>query len=149
MAADAFEKRARNLRRLAALQAQLHRLAETELAETNRQRIAVDAQIAHLVEVMGALSQVHRLFPELYARQLDKLKSRERTLAAQARIQEQKVLRERTKEERIGEHLADARDEADRLRDDEVLLDLLDAVKGSARTDSPNRTQASRKLRGS
>ena len=148
MAADAFEKRARNLQRLAALQSQLHKLAETELAETNRQRIVLGEQIAHLVEVMGGLSQVHRLFPELYARQLDKLKSRERALTAQAQIQEQKVLRERTKQERLGEHLATASAEVERIREDEGLLDLLDAVKGSGQMHDAGRAQASRKLRG-
>ena len=148
MAADVFEKRARNLRRLAALQNQLHKLAETDLAETNRQRIVLADQIAHLVEVMGGLSQVHRLFPELYARQLDRLKSRERTLTAQAQIQEQKVLHERTKQERIGDHLAAASAEAERMREDEGLLDLLDAVKGSGQLHDAGRAQASRKLRG-
>lgn len=148
MAADAFEKRARNLQRLAALQSQLHKLAETELAETNRQRIVLGEQIAHLVEVMGGLSQVHRLFPELYARQLDKLKSRERALTAQAQIQEQKVLRERTKQERLGEHLATASAEVERMREDEGLLDLLDAVKGAGPENHAGRAQASRKLRG-
>ncbi|WP_136659691.1 hypothetical protein [Nitratireductor sp. XY-223] len=147
MAADALEKRARNLRRLAALQRQLHKLAESELAETNRQRIAVGEQIARLVEVMGGLSQVHRLFPQLYARQMVKLKSRESTLTAQAQLQEQKVLRERTKQDRIGEHLAAAAGEAEMMREEESILDLLDAVKGATSGGEPDRAQASRKLR--
>ncbi|MEX3007052.1 hypothetical protein [Hoeflea sp. TYP-13] len=132
MAVNAHEERARNLARLAALQKQLQKLAEADLAETTRQREELRGQIEHLLEVMSGLSELHRLFPHLYARQLGTLRSREQTLIGQAQLQEQKIVRERTKNERIGEHLADAKGEAERYQEDEALLDLLELVKRPA-----------------
>ncbi|MCY6382371.1 hypothetical protein [Hoeflea prorocentri] len=147
MAADPRQERVRTLGRLALLQRQLQRLAETELADTNRQRAEVEEQIARLIEAMGGFSHVHRLFPHLYAKRLDKLKERGQALTGKARLQEQKARREKTRCERIGDHLDNVLEEASRQSDEDELLDLVEAASGRARP-SDTRPQASRKLRG-
>ena len=147
MVADPGKERARSLGRLALLQRQLQRLAETELADTNRQREEVSEQIERLIEAMGGFSHVHRLFPHLYARRLEKLREREQALAGRSRLQEQKAMREKTRCERIGEHLAEARDDARRQSDEDGLLDMLEAASGRARP-TGTKPPASRKLRG-
>ena len=129
MAVDASAKRIISLQKLMKLQRQLQRLAEADLARVNRERGEVQIAMEELVDAMSGMSATHRLFPHLYARQLSNLKARDQVLAGQAEVHRGRIDTERKRGERVGERLDMANLESERHGDDEVLLDLLDAVR--------------------
>ena len=125
---DSEAKRLRGLRRLVALQAQLQRLAEADLAQAMRDRDAVRASIDGLLQAMGGLSDTHRLFPHLYAKQLARLKARDQVLAGQIERHRARINAEKKRGERVGERLGRASQALERQDQEEGLFDLLDQV---------------------
>ncbi len=126
MAGNNHKARAKSLQKLTGLQLQLLNLAQAELAQTHRQRDLLNEQIAKLMEAMNGMSTPHRLFPHLYARQLDNLRGREQVLIGQSALQEQKILTERTKSDRMAQRLGEARKQVARQVEEEELMDLIE-----------------------
>lgn len=128
MVADPRTKRIAGLQRLVALQRQLQKLAEADLAQANREREDVRVAIENLISAMSGMSATHRLFPHLYARQLSTLKARDQVLVGQIELHKARINTERTRGDRVGDRLDKANLDSERHFDDEALFDMLDGV---------------------
>ena len=79
-----------------------------------------------VMEAIGSLDPVHRLFAQQYADRFDRLTNMEKQLAGIQQAQEMKVLRERAKGDRLEDNMAEARIGEDREADDNAIYDLVD-----------------------
>lgn len=120
------ESRSKKLKRLVNVQRQLEKMAESDLAATARQRREVAESMEVVIEAIGAMDGVHRLFAQNYAERFGRLTLRDQQLTGVQRMQEIRVLRERTKGDRLEGHMKEARMEEDRLQADESIYDLID-----------------------
>lgn len=119
-------KKSDKLKRLVAVQRHLEKMAENDLAATARQRQEVAESMDKVMEAIGSLDPVHRLFAQSYADRFSRLMTTERQLAGMQQLHEMRVLRERAKGDRLDEHRRDARDQEEREAADEAILDLVD-----------------------
>ncbi len=120
------ESRSKKLKRLVNVQRQLEKMAESDLAATARQRREVAESMEVVIEAIGAMDGVHRLFSQNYAERFGRLTLRDQQLTGVQRMQEIRVLRERTKGDRLEGHMKEARMDEDRLQADESIYDLID-----------------------
>lgn len=134
-----MESRYKKLRRLTAVQRQLEHLAEMELAELNRQRAFVEERIESLVEALASPKPVHTGFSRLYGGQIGLYKARDQVLSGRVRLQETRLLTERTRTERLEERTRVEGEAEARTGEDDAVLDILDCLGALS-------TQASRKL---
>ena len=119
-------KRSDKLKRLVAVQRHLEKMAEHELAGTTRHRAEINQSMDEVIDAIGSLNPVHRQFSQQYAERFGRLTVKERQLAGVQQIQEMKVLRERTKGDRLTENMKDARDHEDRETADNSIYELID-----------------------
>jgi len=120
------ESRSKKLKRLVNVQRQLEKMAESDLAATARQRREVAESMEVVIVAIGAMDGVHRLFAQNYAERFGRLTLRDQQLTGVQRMQEIRVLRERTKGDRLEGHMKEARMDEDRLQADESIYDLID-----------------------
>lgn len=137
------EPRSTKLKRLVAVQRQVERLAEGDLAGTNRERARIAETIEETVAAMGSMSPTHQLFTPVYARRIASLTVIGEQLKSLAGVQEKRVMRERVKGDRLEERRNMAQAAETREAEDESLLDIIDQITGRAAA------QASRKPRSS
>jgi len=104
----------------------MERMAESDLAETARQRVGVGQSMDVVMDAIGSLDAVHRLFAQTYADRFDRLSSAEKQLGALQRVQEMKVLREGAKADRLEENMKTAALAEQRELEDEAIYDLVD-----------------------
>ncbi|MDH4439917.1 MAG: hypothetical protein QE284_05985 [Rhizobium sp.] len=122
----ASQKKSDKLKRLVAVQRHMERMAETDLGVT-AQRIEENAQSMEMVmEAIGSLEPVHRLFAQNYADRFDRLSNTDRQLHGLQQVQEMKLLRERAKGDRLEENRKEARALEERQSDDDAIYDLID-----------------------
>ncbi|OLP45798.1 hypothetical protein [Rhizobium oryziradicis] len=119
-------KKSQKLKRLVAVQRHLEKIAELDLADTARQRQEISAGLNRVIEALGSMDPVHRLFAQSYAERFSRLSSDDRRMADVQRVQENVVLRQRTKAERLEDKMLEARDNEDREAEDNTLQDLID-----------------------
>jgi hypothetical protein len=119
-------KKSQKLKRLVAVQRHLEKIAELDLADTARQRQEISAGLNRVIEALGSMDPVHRLFSQSYAERFARLSSDDRRMADVQRVQENVVLRQRTKAERLEDKMIEARDDEDRETEDNTLQDLID-----------------------
>jgi len=135
--------RSKKLERLVKVQRQLEKMAEIELATLSRQRQELQDSLVATVDAVGSLDPVHQRFTTLYANQISRLTLRDGHLNALQNVQEQKVLRERAKGDRLEENAKDARMDEDRISEDNQIHDLvdqkiaLDQAQASSKLDTP------------
>lgn len=122
----AQDQKSDKLRRLVNVQRQLERLAEFELSVTNSRHAEVKASIDVTASAMSSIDPVHKLFSKNYSERLTRLYSKSQQLANQQQLQEAKVLREKTKGDRLEERMAEVEIIEDRLVEDERMYDLVD-----------------------
>lgn len=132
--------RSDKLKRLVNVQRQLEKIAETELADLSARRVEVQESLVAAVEAVGSVNPVHQLFVPVYAGQISRLTVRDSQLAGQQSVQEQKILRERAKGDRLEESMREARTHENRMAEDEQIFDLVDQTIGL------EQSQASSKL---
>ncbi len=132
--------RSEKLKRLVAVQRHLERMAENELAETSRQRAEVGQSMDRVIDAIGSMDPVHMGFSEHYADRFVRLSNRDQQLAGMQTLGETKVVKERTKADRLEEHMKEARDLEMREEDDNAVYDIIDQRFASA-------TPASSKVR--
>ncbi|MHB0954518.1 MAG: hypothetical protein ACYC10_21705 [Allorhizobium sp.] len=120
------KKKSEKLKRLVAVQRHMEKMAESDLANTARQREEVTASMNTVMEAIGSLDPVHRLFAQQYADRFDRLTNMEKQLAGIQQAQEMKVLRERAKGDRLADNMVEARIGEDREADDDAIYDLVD-----------------------
>jgi hypothetical protein len=120
------QKKSDKLKRLVAVQRHMERMAESDLGIT-AQRIEENARSMETVmEAIGSLDPLHRLFAQNYADRFDRLSNTDRQLHGLQQVQEMKLMRERAKGDRLEENMKDAREHEERERDDDAIYDLID-----------------------
>ncbi len=119
-------KKSEKLARLVSVQRHMERMAESDLSNTARQRDEVSTSMHMVMDAIGSLDPVHRLFAQNYAERFDRLANMEKQLAGIQQAQEAKVVRERVKGDRLEENRRDARLDEDREADDNAIYDLVD-----------------------
>ena len=122
----AAQKKSDKLKRLVAVQRQKERMAENDLGITG-QRIEENARSMETVmEAIGSLDPLHRLFAQNYADRFDRLSNTDKQLQGLQQVQEMKLLRERAKGDRLEENRKEARALEEREADDDAIYDLID-----------------------
>lgn len=122
------EPRSRKLKRLVAVQRQLERMAELELAETSRERARLAQSLTDVVDALESMAPEHRVFSHLYANRVATLTVRDGRLAGLENVQEAKLLSERIKADRLQEAAQGARAAEEREAEEESLYDLIDRI---------------------
>jgi len=118
--------RSDKLERLVKVQRHLEHMAEVELANTTRARQDVQENLNAVVEAIGSLNSVHQIFAGLYSGQISRLTAKDQHLETVQQIHENKMMRERTKGDRLEENMKEAREEERREADDAAVYDVLD-----------------------
>ncbi len=120
------QKKSDKLKRLVAVQRHMERMAESDLGIT-AQRIEENARSMDMVmEAIGSLDPLHRLFAQNYADRFDRLSNTDKQLHGLQQVQEMKLMRERAKGDRLEENRRDARAHEQREADDDAIYDLID-----------------------
>ncbi|OJF95256.1 hypothetical protein [Pararhizobium antarcticum] len=120
------KSRSEKLKRLVAVQRHLEQMAESELAETSRQRRELADTIDVVADAMGSAHPLHAMFSGHYASQLGRLAQKDQMLHSIQQVHENRVLKERAKGDRLADNMRDARDIEDRAAADEAVYDLVD-----------------------
>lgn len=118
--------RSEKLKRLVAVQRHLERMAEHELAATTQQRQEVSQSMDRVIDAIGSMDPVHRLFAQHYSERFGKLAAQDQHLSGVQQVHERQVLKERAKAERLEDGMRDARTQEARERDDNAIYDLLE-----------------------
>ncbi|WP_275788913.1 hypothetical protein [Pararhizobium gei] len=121
-----MKSRSEKLKRLVAVQRHLEQMAESELAETARQRRQLADTIDVVADAMGSASPLHAMFSGHYASQLGRLAQKDQMLHGIQQLHETRVLKERAKGDRLQENMQDARVLEDREEADNSIYDLVD-----------------------
>ncbi|MGI2032554.1 hypothetical protein ACRQ1B_09205 [Rhizobium panacihumi] len=120
------QTRSKKLKRLVNLQRHMEKMAENELAATGRQIVEVNQSKERVIEAIGSMSPVHMQFSQDYASRFGRLMVREKQLTGIQQAQEVRVLKERTKGDRLEDQMKEARVHEDREKDDNAIYDLLE-----------------------
>ncbi|HXV30921.1 MAG TPA: hypothetical protein VD840_11370, partial [Sinorhizobium sp.] len=121
-----MKTRSEKLKRLVSVQRHLERMAESELAETARQRGVLAETIGAVVDAMGSAHPMHRMFSGHYASHLGRLVQKDQMLAGVEQVHEARMLKERAKGDRFEEGMKEARLAEEREAADNQILDLID-----------------------
>ncbi|MGF0537357.1 hypothetical protein ACQQ2Q_05125 [Agrobacterium sp. ES01] len=122
------KKKSDKLKRLVMVQRHMEQVARSDLAQTGVQREEVAHSMDVVMDAIGSLDPVHRLFAQNYADRFDRLTNADKQLAGIQRVQEMQTLRERVKGDRLEEHMKDARALELRESDDNAIYDLVDLL---------------------
>jgi hypothetical protein len=122
----AEKNRSEKLKRLVAVQRHLERIAENELADTTRQRAEVTDSMDRVMVAIGSVDPVHMAFSIHYAERYGRLMIRDQQLESIQTLIQMKVQQERTKAERLEDHMKDARELEMREADDNAVYDIID-----------------------
>jgi len=136
------DKRSQKLKRLMVVQRHLEKLAEYDLADATRQRAEIADSLSSTRDAITSFEEVHRPFARNYADRLQRLNTQDQQLQHLQRSHELRVLKERTKGDRLEERMKDAATLEDRKTEDDAVYDLIDLTMMLA-------TPASSKLDGS
>ena len=120
------QSRSAKLGRLVKVQRHLEHMAENELAATTRARAEVADDLQAVVDAIGSVDSVHQLFASIYSGQISRLTAKDQHLQTVQQIQEQKILREKAKADRLAERAGDARDLEDGEAQERAIQELLD-----------------------
>jgi hypothetical protein len=122
----ASDQKSDKLRRLVDVQRQLEKLAEFELSVSIARQAEVTASINSTIEAISSVDPLHKQFAKNYSERLTRLFIRSQQLAAQQSVQETKVLKEKTKGDRLEDRMKEAEIAEERLIEDERMYDLVD-----------------------
>ena len=118
--------RSEKLKRLVSVQRHLEKMAEIDLATTTRQREEVAETMDAVADAINSLNPVHRSFSRHYSGQYSKLQQQDQMLSNVQQMHEMRIVRERTKGDRMEEHMRDARSAEEREAADASIYDLID-----------------------
>lgn len=121
--ADAKSKK---LSRLVKVQGHLKQMAENELAITTRERNEVAEKLDTLTGYLTSLDPLHQHMLKHYATRHGRLTSRDVRLESIEKAQEQQVVKETKKGERLEDKRDDARADEARVREDNSVYELID-----------------------
>lgn len=120
------KSRSQKLKRLVTVQRHLEKMAEIDLAGTTRQRQEVAESMDAVVDALNSLDPVHRGFSRIYSGQFSRLQQTDQMLANVQQMHEMRVVRERTKGDRMEDRMREAREAEDREAADTSIYDLID-----------------------
>lgn len=120
------KKKSDKLKRLVAVQRHMERMAESDVRLTTTRIEENNTSMETVMNAIGSLEPVHRLFAQNYADRFDRLANTGKQLTSLRQVQEMKVMRERAKGDRLEESMREARDLEDREAEDDAIYDLLD-----------------------
>lgn len=118
--------RSEKLKRLVMVQRHLEKMAENDLAETTRARDEVNQSIERVIDAIGSMDPVHSIFSQNYADRFGRLTLKDQQLSGMQKLHETRVLRERTKGDRLEDNMKDARELERREMDDNAVYDVID-----------------------
>lgn len=118
--------RAAKLKRLVAVQRHMERIAEIELAETTQRRQELSTRMDEAIEAIGSFNPIHAGMKSQYAAQYGRLSGEDQTLDERQEAQEQQILREKAKGDRLEDNWKTARAAEDREREDNAVIDLIE-----------------------
>lgn len=118
--------RSEKLKRLVAVQRHLEQMAESELAATTQLREEVGKSMDRVIDAIGSLEPVHRMFAQHYSERFGRLAIQDHHLAGAQMVHERQVLKERAKAERLEDGMREARMQENRDAEDEAIYDLLE-----------------------
>ena len=101
-------------------------MAENELAATTRARAEVADDLQAVVDAIGSVNSIHQLFASIYSSQISRLTAKDQHLQTVQQVQEQKILREKAKADRLAERATDARDLEENEAQEAAIQELLD-----------------------
>ncbi|MGG7516293.1 hypothetical protein ACQ3G6_00215 [Allorhizobium undicola] len=119
-------RKSQKLKRLVAVQRHLEKMADLRLADTIRKRQEISEGLDRVVQALGSLDPVHRQFSQNYAERFSRLTQDDKRMADVQRVEENQVLRERTKAERLEDKMKTARVHEDEEAAELQLMELLD-----------------------
>ena len=122
----ADQSRSGKLQRLVKVQRHLEHMAENDLAATTRARADLADDLAAVVEAIGSVDSIHQLFASIYSGQISRLTAKDQHLQTVQKAQEQKIMREKAKGDRLAEKALDARDVEDSEAEEKTMQELLD-----------------------
>jgi hypothetical protein len=122
----ADQSKSAKLGRLDKVQRHLEHMAENELAATTRARAEIADDLDAVVEAIGSVNSIHQLFASIYSSQISRLTAKDQHLQNVQQIQEQKILREKAKADRLAERAGDAREMEDNEAQEKAIQELLD-----------------------
>lgn len=128
------QNRSDKLKRLVTVQRHLEKMAEIDLASTTSQRQVIAETMDAVVDAINSLNPVHRSFSRHYSGHYSKLQQQDQMLANVQQMHEMRVVRERTKGDRMEDRMKEAREAEERTAADDSIYDLIDqhlAYKGS------------------
>ena len=120
------DSKSKKLGRLVKVQGHLKQMAENELAITTRERNELAEKIDTLTGYLTSLDPLHQHMLKHYATRHGRLKSRDIRLESIEKAQEQQVVKETKKGERLEDKRDDARADEARARDDNSVYELID-----------------------
>lgn len=129
----ASDKRSHKLKRLVTVQRHMEKMAEIELSDTTRHRTDVLRSIDNVLDAISSDDPVHQIFSKHYSERYSRLRAKDQQLADVQQFQENKVLKEKTKADRLRDKMLDAREDEQRETDDNAIYDLLEII-GSSQT---------------
>lgn len=118
--------RSEKLKRLVMVQRHLEKIAENDLADTTRAREEVNQSMERVIDAIGSVDPVHRIFSQNYAERFGRLTLKDQQLSGMQKLHEMRVLRERTKGDRLEDNMKDARELERRETDDDAVYDVID-----------------------
>ncbi len=121
-----MKSKAEKLKRLVKVQRHMERMAELELAETSRTRQEISLRQDHAIEAISSMEPIHAGLKSQYALQYERLTTRDAQLSRLQEVQQNQVLREKAKADRLDEHYVGARDDEDREQQETALFDMLE-----------------------
>ena len=122
----ADQTRSGKLKRLVKVQRHLEHMAENELATTTRARAEVAEDLEAVVEAIGSVNSIHQLFASIYSSQISRLTAKDQHLQNVQKAQEQKILREKAKGDRLESKAKVARDLEDAEAQEKSIQDILE-----------------------
>jgi len=122
----ADQSKSKKLDRLAKVQGHLKKMAENELALTTRERNELTEKIDALSGYLTSFDPIHQDMLKHYVMRHSRLKARDVRLESIQQAQENQVLRETKKGEKLLEKRDDAREDEARERDDNSIYELID-----------------------
>ncbi len=120
------QNRSDKLKRLVTVQRHLEKMAEIDLANTTRQRQEAAETMEAVADAINSLNPVHRSFSRHYSGQYNKLQQQDQMLANVQQMHEMRVVRERTKGDRMEDRMKEAREAEERVAADDSIYDLID-----------------------
>ena len=120
------QNRSDKLKRLVNVQRHLEKIAEMDLANTTRQRQEVGETMEVVAGAINSLDPLHRSFSRHYSGRYSRLEQQDQMLTNVQQMHEMRVVRERTKGDRMEEHRKEARAAEEREAADNSIYDLID-----------------------